>query len=77
MANSVSDVMEALTGYYFSGSIKEWYGSDNTTSYPFEAGADLVLKNLVPSTDGENWYLSSGEKGDVVYAISEADLLNQ
>lgn len=77
VANSVSDVMEALTGYYFSGSIKEWYGSDNTTSYPFEAGADLVLKNLVPSTDGENWYLSSGEKGDVVYAISEADLLNQ
>lgn len=77
VGNSVSDVMEALAGYYYSN-IDTWeYYDGDLTGYPFEAGAKLVLKNLVPFTDGKNWYLSSGEDASIVYQIDEASLLNK
>ncbi len=71
----VADVMAALGGYYFSG-ITDWaYYTGDTTTYPYAAGAELVLKNLVPITDGTNWYFASGEESWIIFSISEAELL--
>jgi hypothetical protein len=75
VGNSVSDVMEALAGYYFSN-ISEWeYYDGDAAGYPYASGAALVLKNLVPYTDGVSWYLASGEDAEIVFEIPAADLL--
>lgn len=75
VSDSVSDVWEAVTGYYFSN-VSNWeYYDGDVKGYPYAAGAKLVLKNLVPCTDGTNWYLCSGEDAKVVFEISAEDLL--
>ena len=77
LANSVSDAMEALTGKFFAGSEEwEWVGyTGDAEGYPYEAAAELIMHNLVPSTDGTNWYLSSGMDADIVFEITEEELL--
>lgn len=46
------------------------------SGFPYQAAADLIEKGLVPCTDGEKWYLCSGENAKVIFSISENDLLN-
>ena len=76
VGNSVSDVMEALAAYYFDG-IDGWkYYDGDQSVFPFKSGVELVIKNLVPYTDGEYWYLCTGENAEVVYQISETELLS-
>lgn len=79
LANSVSDAMEALTGKFFDGADKwEWTGyTGDTEEYPYEAAAELIIRNLVPCTDGTNWYLCSGMDADIVFEIPEEELLGE
>ena len=72
VADSVSDAMEALTGSCFAD-VDEW--AVYPGGYPYAAAATLIRRNLVPCTDGDNWYLTSGQDANVVYQISEAELL--
>lgn len=77
LANSVSDAMEALTAKFFAGYEDwEWEGyTGDAQGYPYEAAAELIIRNLVPSTDGSMWYLSSGIDAEIVFEISEEELL--
>lgn len=77
LANSVSDAMEALTGKFFEGAEDwEWSGyQGEADGYPYESAAELITRNLVPCTDGTNWYLSSGMDAEIVFEISEEELL--
>ena len=69
--------MEALAGHLFDN-IDRWaYYTGESESYPREAGAQLVIRNLVPYTDGAKWYLCSGANCDIVYQIFEAELLSK
>lgn len=72
VGDSVSDVMEALAGTFFSN-IEEWQTEDG--EYIYAAAAELLSRGLVPYTDGTDWYLCSGENCEIVYQISEKELL--
>jgi predicted small lipoprotein YifL len=43
--------------------------------YPIQSLLDLTNKGLICYSDGEYWYITSGEGCDVLLAITEADLL--
>ncbi len=77
VGDSVSDVMESLAGYFFP-TISKWaYYTGDASTYPFAAGATLILHQLVPYTDGEKWYLASGKDADIQYQIAETDLFEK
>lgn len=74
-ANNVADSMcnmeAALVGYFYKNI--DWGTEDG--SYPYACGVDLLIKGLIPCTDGTNWYLETGENANIIYLISEAELL--
>lgn len=41
---------------------------------PFQSGNDLWRDGFVPSFDGKTWRLHSGDKGEIVFAISKEKL---
>ncbi|GHU48376.1 hypothetical protein FACS1894120_6800 [Clostridia bacterium] len=55
---------------------EKWKDTDSTT-YPYQACAELWKRGFIASFDGENWRLSSGKDGTVVYQISAKELLGQ
>lgn len=73
--DSVEDHIEAYVGSLFSN-IREWkYIEHEIGRYPYQSAVDLWKWGLIASFDGETWRLHSGPKADIVFEISERDLL--
>jgi hypothetical protein len=63
---------------YFSSlfpNVKNWkYIDHKEGENPFQCGAELWRRGLVPSFDGDVWRLHAGEKMEVVYEIGREEL---
>lgn len=60
-------------GIWFTNTT-EW-DATGTSTYPYEAIAKLWKKGFIPSFDGTTWRLSSGKDGEIVYSITEKEIL--
>ena len=64
---SVWDSVLAYIGSLFPN-IQRWkYATHEPGVCPFQSGADLWRRGLVPSFDGKTWRLHAGEKAEIVW----------
>ena len=70
-------VRESVWGYVSSFfNLEKWkYIDHEPYKNPFQSGIDLWEKGFVPSFDGKVWRLHSGEKAEIVFEISEDELM--
>jgi len=67
-------IVTALAGSAFTGI--DWTYTTKNGGYPFQAAVDLMNKGLVAYTDYRGyWYLASGSDCNVIFAITEAEML--
>ena len=76
--DSVWDSVLASTWGYISSffNLEKWGENDHELyKNPFQSAIDLWEEGFVPSFDGKVWRLHSGENAEIVYEISEDELV--
>jgi hypothetical protein len=74
VGDSVWDSVWDSVGNSVSGYISSFF--DISYGYDFSSAVKLWNKELVPSFDGKTWRMHSGEKADIVFEISNDELIN-
>ena len=72
---SIRQITYAYISSFFN--LEKWKGINNAPyKNPFQSTIDLWEEGFVPSFDGKVWRLHSGENAEIVYEISEDELMN-